>query len=286
MLVDRCSAFDASICHFVASQGIKYNLMEVINYEGQHEEVTWQGISFRDGEQFHGFLTNEVAKRLGDEDLQVELSDHLRGLASTGFEMDNLANILNEDIPEERDWAIGEAVAEVWLSNKYGVLWPWNMERDKRTPLASLPGADLVGFIEEGGQYYLALGEVKSSSQDKAPPDLLYGKSGMTQQLESLATDKGLLCQLIKWLWPRCRNTAFQSHFDAAVMGIIQSENSKLRLFGVLIRDTSPNELDLKNRAITLSKKIISPANCCLAALYLPFPISQLPVLVTSREGL
>ena len=37
--------------------------------------------------------------------------------------------------------------------------FPWNSDRDKRTPKASLPGADLVGFIENGDEVVLVLGE-------------------------------------------------------------------------------------------------------------------------------
>ena len=37
--------------------------------------------------------------------------------------------------------------------------FPWNSDRDKRTPKASLSGADLVGFIENGDEVVLVLGE-------------------------------------------------------------------------------------------------------------------------------
>ncbi|NCC61037.1 MAG: hypothetical protein EOM12_08860 [Verrucomicrobiae bacterium] len=56
-----------------------------------------------------------------------------------------------------------EALAEAWLEKEHKVIWPWNMERDKRNANASLPGADLVGFVENGSEIRLILGEVKSS---------------------------------------------------------------------------------------------------------------------------
>lgn len=260
--------------------------MDVIRYSGQNRNVAWMGVSLDDGDEFRGFLTNRVASRVNDQDLQSELTEHLKGLVSTGFEADNLANILDQELPEERDWAIGEAVAEVWLSENHGLIWPWNNERDKKTPLASLPGADLVGFIEEDGKHYLALGEVKSSRDKNTPPQVLYGKSGMINQLESLSTSKSLLFQLIKWLWPRCCNTDFSGQFDSAITTLLQSDCANLRLFGVLIRDTKPEKMDLQGRAATLAGTVSAPMECRLAALYLPCQIAQLPDLIAdSGEG-
>ena len=42
--------------------------------------------------------------------------------------------------------------------------WPWNTVRNRRTPRASLPGADLVGFYRENDTVLLLFGEVKTSS--------------------------------------------------------------------------------------------------------------------------
>ena len=53
-----------------------------------------------------------------------------------------------ENSPEAEDWEVGEALAECALQHDSGreVHWPWNTVRDRRTPRASLPGTDLVGF--------------------------------------------------------------------------------------------------------------------------------------------
>ena len=66
------------------------------------------------------------------------------------------------------------------------------MERDKRTPKASLPGADLVDFVSHNGETRLVLGEVKCSSDRNTPPNVMIGRHGMTKQLETLATDIGM----------------------------------------------------------------------------------------------
>lgn len=222
-------------------------------------------------------MSNEVASRLHDDIGTTELKSHLASLASTGFAQESLQAILEAEHPEERDWAVGEALAEAWLSREHGVVWPWNMERDKRTPLASLPGADLVGFVVQGDEIRLALGEVKSSSDQSTPPNVMTGRKGMAQQLEALATDIGLLHTLIRWLHPRCRGNGSEQHFNAAVGLLLKSGNKAITLFGVLVRDTQPNELDLNKRAQYLAGIVEEPAGCHLMALYIPCPIANLP---------
>ena len=196
------------------------------------------------------------------------------------FAHDSLQVILEAEQPEERDWAVGEAMAEAWLSREHGVIWPWNMERDKRTPLASLPGADLVGFLTHGSETRLALGEVKCSSDSSAPPNVMTGRHGMARQLENLVTDFGLLHVLIRWLQPRCRGNGNEPHFNAAVGLLLQSGIKAMSLFGVLVRDTVPDEKDLSSRGNHLGAIVKEPANCHLLALYLPCSIASLPARI------
>ena len=188
--------------------------------------------------------------------------------------------VLQASIPEERDWAIGESIAEAFLECEHSVSWPWNHERDKRNPFASLPGADLVGFETDAGVTRLALGEVKSSTDASTPPGVMNGRSGMKNQLERLLTNLGTICQLLKWLHPRCKGTPNEDQFKEAVRQLINSGNQAISLFGVLIRDTPPNALDLESRGDALSKTVSSPTSCRLIAIYLPFPIADLPTRV------
>ncbi|MEA3393682.1 MAG: hypothetical protein U9R55_03525 [Pseudomonadota bacterium] len=249
-------------------------------YSETQGATSWDGISLADGKMFDDFMVNEVAPRLHDDSGKADFASHLNSLASTGFAQDSLRIILEAEQPEERDWAVGEAMAEVWLSHTHGVVWPWNMERDKRTPKASLPGADLVGFITKGAETRLALGEVKCSSDSNTPPNVMYGRSGMTQQLEDLATDLGLLYTLIRWLQPRCRGNSAEQPFNAAIKLLLESGNKALTLFGVLVRDTQPHESDLRNRGLHLGGIVTAPSACQLLALYLPCPIASLPARV------
>jgi len=129
-----------------------------------------------------------VAARLNDDEGITEFKSHLRSLNLTEFGTDSLEAVLATNTPEERDWAVGEALAEAWLAEGYQVIWPWNMKRDKRNANASLPGADLVGFVENGVETRLVLGEVKSSAENKYPPQVMSGRNGhLGHQIDKLA---------------------------------------------------------------------------------------------------
>ena len=111
------------------------------------------------------------------------------------------------------------------------------------------------------------------------------GRMGMTQQLENLAIDMGLLYTLIRWLQPRCRGNDAEPHFNAAISLLLQSGNKAVALFGVLVRDTLPDERDLRSRGQRLGGIIEAPASCYLLALYLPCPNSNLPNRVQTGDA-
>lgn len=250
------------------------------SYSGQQQQVAWEGLSLRECDDFQNFMSNDVSARLNDAENLAAFEAHLRGLATTGFARNSLNDILSARTPEERDWAAGEATAEAYLSRSHNITWPWNMERDKRTPKASLPGADLVGFEVDGESVRLALGEVKTSSDTATPPNVMSGRSGMTHQIDNLARDLSLLAQLLKWLLPRCKGTVHESSFNTAISLLLDSGNKAIALFGVLVRDTQPNELDLRARGQTLAGVLQHPTTCHLISIYLPCAITDIPVRV------
>ena len=65
-----------------------------IAYEGQDRQVSWQGVSMKDGDAFNSFMSNEVSSRLYDEEGKAEFETYLQGLANTGFARDSLEEIL------------------------------------------------------------------------------------------------------------------------------------------------------------------------------------------------
>ncbi|WP_430450832.1 hypothetical protein [Rhodopirellula europaea] len=255
--------------------------MSLINgtfcFDETRGQTSWQGFSCDDDSSLVDFLVGPVSERLHDSTAAVDFEEDLRALATTQFASDNLELVLQASVPEERDWAIGESLAEAFLEYEHSVSWPWNHERDKRNPFASLPGADLVGFVVDGGVTRLALGEVKASTDTNNPPGVMNGRSGMRHQLEQLATNLETLCQLLKWLHPRCKGTGNEQPFKDAVRLLIDSGNQAISLYGVLIRDTPPTSLDLEARGDALAKTIAHPTSCRLIAIYLPFSITELP---------
>ncbi|AKB27151.1 hypothetical protein MSSIT_0432 [Methanosarcina siciliae T4/M] len=248
-----------------------------IEYENNHASVSWRGLKFTNNGSFLVFLKDDVASRLDDTSGRDDFSSHLKGLSLTGMGQKSLKAVLNADVPEERAWAAGEALAEAYLIHSHGVVFPWNMERDKRNPFGSLPGADIVGFINDGLGYRFALGEVKTSGEQKIPPQVMSGRSGqMGHQIDKLANNLTIINQLLRWLLPRVKGTKYESVFDQASIAFFNSGNKQMAIFGVLIRDTSPNELDLSGRGKVLRKTLVSPTNCNLVALYLPWSLDQL----------
>ena len=142
-----------------------------------------------------------------------------------------------------------------------------------------------MGFEIDGGFTRLAVGEVKTSSDIRTPPNVMNGRSGMAHQLDKLANDLSVICQLLKWLLPRCKRTAHEKSFNAAVGMFLESGNKNIALFGVLIRDTKPDRMDLQARGKQLACKLRKPTTCCLIAIYLPCSIGDLPGRVRGGES-
>lgn len=247
--------------------------------------VSWEGKAAVDGEEFIGFLQGPVASRLNDEEGKQTFTDHLHSLSLTGMGQKALEEVLEAEIPEMRDWAAGEALAEAVLESDHNFIFPWNMERDKRNPYASLPGADIVGFQKDGDSFRLAVGEVKSSSESKSPPQVLYGKSGMTHQLERLAEKLEVINQLVYWLFHRVKGTGYEAVFNIACTRYFDSDLHDLVLFGILVRDQEPRESDLQSRGLTLARILDTSTQCFLIALYLPWSITQLPKVIHRKES-
>ena len=250
-------------------------------YESAQSCVIWQGECAQDGTELTAFLQGPVAARLHDIEGGEALHEHLRGLSLTGMGEETLEAVLAAGVPETRDWAAGEALAEAVLEAHHDVELPWNNERDKRNPFASLPGADIVGFQRDGNSHRLALGEVKCSSEAKWPPQVMSGRSGgLGHQIDNLATNLGTIHQLLSWLLPRVKNTEFEAAFNAACGRYLNSGRRDLALFGILVRDQAARDADLKARGHKLAGCLTVPTHCCLIALYLPWPIAQLPLAI------
>lgn len=246
-------------------------------YSSTHGSTLCHGTSVEDGPVFRGFLQGPVAARLKDTEGGEQLEELLSGLSLTGMGEESLRNVLAAEIPETRAWAACEALAEAYLEKEHDVVLPWHNDRDKRTPLASLPGADIIGFQSAPDGHRLALGEVKSSSAANAPPKVMSGRTGMIHQLEELASNLSVVRQIMTWLAVRVLGTGFEAAFKAAWERFLNSGNTDVALFGVLVRDRASNAKDLDSRGKAFGKCVAAPTTCHLFALYLPIPIADLP---------
>ena len=246
--------------------------------------MNWHGFFFANREEFKRFLEGPVRERLRDIENEAAFEAEMLALASTGMAKETLRALLDSS-PAREAWEVGEAIAECFIQEHYGVVWPWNAERDKRTPRASLPGADLVGLMEEDGEAYLALGEVKTSNDPRRPPQVMYGRTGMAHQIDNLAGGLAIQFAILKYLNVRCKNTDYWPLFQRAAENYLRSGGKAIRLFGSLVRDTEADEGDLRARAIALAPRLSSPTRLRLIALYLPESIDNLVGFVEGGAG-
>lgn len=246
-------------------------------YFGEHETVKWEGLKLSDLQEFIAYLQNTVLPRFNDEEGDTELLREIESLESTDFAKETLRDLVNSSTNQPEDWEIGEALAECLLADRYGIIWPWNMSRDSRNPLSSDQGADMVGMVEEGRNIRFLFGEVKISQQNESPPTVTAGKNGIIKQLERLASEMHLHKQLVRWLFHRCQHCPqLMDKYKRALADFGETNRGNAYLFGVLLRDTTPSEMDLKNRAIALSNNLTDRNKARLDAWYLPDSLSNL----------
>lgn len=256
-------------------------LPAALAYSGDEGVAKWEGYVVSSEAAFRAFLTGPVADRARDAEFGESFENELRGLATTGMGTRHLAEFL-ASVGDEKGWEIGEAFAEsvLALDGNREVVWPWNHVRDRRTPAASLPGADLVGFCRDAQGFGLLFGEVKTSSDAHVPPQVMYGRSGLTWQLETNATNLAVQHSLLRWLRIRCSTPEMVAAYREAVGRYVNSSGKDLLLVGVLLRDTDSNEMDVARRARHLGRCLASPTRVEIQAWYIPVAISDLPVVL------
>lgn len=252
-----------------------------LRYSGTTASARWCGHAVVDEGRFKSYVADRVKARVEDVEIGDPFAAELRSMATTGMDTAFVEKLLRA-VPEEKSWAVGEALAECVLADDDAreICWPWNLVRDRRTPRASLPGADLVGFCREGEAVLLVFGEVKTSSDANSPPNVMNGRRGMTWQLKDEATRLDIHHELLKWLRARCESGEHQALYRAAVQRYVRSLGKEILLVGVLLRDTAPNELDVIARARSLMESLGIPTRIEITAWYLPVPIEDWPALL------
>ncbi|MFP4166826.1 MAG: hypothetical protein ACLFUF_06635 [Opitutales bacterium] len=212
-------------------------------FHSEHSNIQVLGYLAASEEACRRYFRERVSAKLAESDGSEELRSHLIELGTTGFDLGELAQQV-ESSPRVKDWEIGEAFAEVVLEDEHEALFPWPTGFDKRSPIASLPGPDLVGLQRHAAPRFV-FGQVKSSSEQRVPPQVVNsGDHCLRDQMRELREKPSTRQQLISWLLVRMRETEWEGAFNEAVERYASDE---LWLVGVLVsggRDANPDDLE------------------------------------------
>jgi hypothetical protein len=181
-------------------------------YTQQREQVKAEGLAFTEPEM-KAALRHHVGSILFDDVGQADIAQALNEVTTTEFEVAQLREILNQP-PALKDWQVGEALAEAWLTDHRACDFPWPSSRDLRNRNASPTGADLVGFQLQNGSCRLAFGEVKTSGEAQYPPQVVTKPNGLVEQLETLRDNPAAKDQLFLYLAYHARQTNWNSRFQ------------------------------------------------------------------------
>ncbi len=238
-------------------------------------------------EELKSALQGEVAAALFDDEGKANIEAILATSAQTDFAQDGLRRIL-EDPEKIKNWKVGEAIAETYLTKHRSCNFPWPDSRDERKSGSSLPGADLVGFARVDDGDCLAFGEVKTSSERRYPPGAMYGRTGSEKQLENLRDSEAIRDDLVRYLCHRAESAWWRAQFEHSV-GRYLRDKSDIQLFGFLVRDVEPHGNDLKSRVDSLATGCPEATRIELLALYLPIgslnAIGEQAISMRSRES-
>ena len=240
-------------------------------YNTDHGAVRARGIRL-DDESLQVMLSGPVRDIIRDEAGKDDIREMLGSIATTGFETEGLEVMLTDEsnIP---DWLVGEALAEAFVAEVGNCEFPWPTGRDLKNPEASPTGADLVGFQKTNNEelpYRFAFGEVKTSQEEKWPPQVVKGKSGLQRQIDDLTHSQKVKSGLFCYVGYHAKNSAWENLFQSAACRYIQSGYSDAALFGILVRDVEPDLKDLRQRAINSSREKPDRTSIAFYALYLP----------------
>ncbi len=253
-----------------------------ICYAGKAGTTQWFGKLVENAAAFRSYMAERVLLRVLDSEEAAPVD---AGQSNAALDNAEIVAGMLDNIETNMPWVIGEALAECVLADDKTrqIFWPWHMARDRRTPSASLPGADLVGFhINQDGVHFL-FGEVQTSSDPDSPPRVMFGVGGLVQQLDKLANHKETKISLAEWLKWRCMSPSLKELYLNALAKLHGSTYVDLLVVGMLLRDTRPNELDIATAAKTLAQRIWHPTHLELSAWYLPTPIKSWPQLLHWR---
>lgn len=209
-------------------------------------------------------------------------------LSLTGFQTGNLKNILNSK-SDPKDWEVGEAYSEAYLTKNKDCHFPWADRWDEKKEKSSLPGADLVGLQKTNDRsfpYRFAFGEVKTSYEAKYPPGVMYKpEGGLKKQLDDLRDQRSIRESLVRYLMIRASGASWEAQWRSAIQRFTKA-STDVAVFGILVRDVTPNGKDLSGRAKGVATKMPAQMHIELLAIYLPAgSIQNLAAFYTKKRA-
>lgn len=242
-------------------------------YNTDAPPVVARGVRFTQ-EEIDAARAGRIPDVLRDAPGRELLEEFYSSLELTEFAMANVVVAL-QPIPEEdysKGWREGEALAEAWLTDHKGCDFPWPFNRDLRHHKASLPGAELVGFIGAADQVRFAFGQVKTSKEAQYPPQVVNrGDTSLINQALQLRDDIAIKKTLVNYILQRAmRNNGLVARAKVATTRWLQSRFMDIAIFGILVRDVPESCDDLSGAAETLCHGCLSGTRIEFWALYLP----------------
>jgi len=240
-------------------------------YQEIHNGIFIQGISYTEDDLNQS--AQIVADICFDTPGQKDFENYLLSLSDTGF------SLINSVLPKVRGWQVGEGFSEAYLSAHFSCFFPWSNNRDLKNPNSSLTGADMVGFH----QGHFAFGEVKTSTEQKYPPQVTSKKGdGLNAQLKKLCHDHDGRWVLVQYLYHRVKST---TEYQEACIAYLK-DNKNFYVFGVLVRNVKPkiNDWDYLKKHLEVHEQ----NRVSLVALYLPQNdgIQKLHACVLSKRAM
>lgn len=239
-------------------------------FSASQANIPYLGLRINDPKDCIEWLSTAVRDRAYDSEEATKFDAFLR---ADGFDTSELYAAITapEEPLTEKD--LGESMGELALQQLHQASWFTNRRRDMRSVRASLPGADIIGFAPcEDGGHRLLIAEVKTSSDPKTPPTVMYGETGLQYQLYRAATDPRILRQLLRYTFSRVHGTDIMPILQDALRRLDKDLMSGAQLVGILVRDTPVAQKDVSHHAGVLSKQLPDADNVSSLALYVCVP--------------
>jgi hypothetical protein len=253
-------------------------------YEKENESKNCSYVGFSFAKQYVvEHFPSEIRKKLIDYQGTIDLVRNFETVANTEFDKTILQATFSLEPTRIERWRIGEAFGEFFLEQHFKIRFWYNHLRDLRNPCSSDAGADLVGFVDAGGETLFAFGEVKTSEDENSPPQVVYGRTGLKNQIAELCTNQTAINYLVRYLGFKVRglqkDDPFYVDFHKALTVYVKSRK-RMHLLGLLVRDTACNHNDLSARYTEHEHTTPKDLVIRFIGLYIPIEMEKWELIV------